>query len=61
MITEYFSRVRQNFKQICDKVVENDEEVIVVRQNHEDVVLMSLNRYRKFTKLMEKDMEEKDN
>lgn len=55
MITEYYSKVRQNLKQICDKVVEQDEEVIVVRKNHEDVVIMSLNKYRQLMKLMEKE------
>ena len=52
MITEYFSTVRQNFKKICDTVVEQDEEVIVVRQNHQDVIIMSLDKY---SKLMEKE------
>ena len=56
MITEYFSKVRQNFKAFCDIVVEKDEEVIVVRQNHQDVVIMSLDKY---SRLMDKESKQK--
>ena len=59
MITEYYSTARQNFKKICDTVVQQDEEVIIVRKNHEDVVIMSLDKYRQLMKLMEKELEQK--
>lgn len=59
MITEYYSTARQNFKKICDTVVQQDEEVIIVRKNHEDVVIMSMDKYRQLMKLMEKELEQK--
>lgn len=59
MITEYYSAARQNFKKIYDIVVQQNEEVIVVRKNHEDVVIISMDKYRKFMKLMEKELEQK--
>lgn len=59
MITEYFSNVRQNFKKICDIVVEQDEEVIVTRQNHQDVIIISLEKYSKLMKLQEKELEQR--
>lgn len=57
MITEYFSTARQNFKRICDTVVQQNEDVIIVRKNHEDVVIISMEKYRQLMKLKEKELE----
>ena len=57
MITEYFSTARQNFKRICDIVVQQNEDVIIVRKNHEDVVIVSMEKYRQLMKLKEKELE----
>lgn len=59
MVTEYYSTARQNFKAICDRVVQEQEDVIIVRKNHEDVVLISLDRYREFMNLKEQEAAQK--
>jgi len=41
MIATSASRVRQNFKEICDMVTNDFETVIVTRERGENVVLMS--------------------
>lgn len=53
MITEYYSTARQNFKKICDTVVQQDEDVIIVRKNHDNVVIISMDKYSQFMKLKE--------
>lgn len=53
MIIENYSTVRQNLKAFCDKVVEEDEDLIITRKEHSDVVMMSLERYSKIMQLEE--------
>jgi antitoxin YefM len=45
MIAISGSKVRSNFKEICDKVIEDIEAVIVTRTRGENVVLISEKEY----------------
>lgn len=45
MIATNFSNVRNNFKAVCDRVVQNSEIAIITRKNDENVVLMSQAQY----------------
>ncbi len=45
MIAKNYSDVRNNFKEICDKVVDDSEAVIVKRKDDRDVVVISLDEY----------------
>lgn len=51
MITENYSTVRQNLKTFCDKVVEENVDLIITRKEHSDVVMMSLERYSQILEL----------
>lgn len=41
MIATNFSNVRNNFKKVCDRVVQDSDIAIITRKNDENVVLMS--------------------
>jgi len=45
MIAIASSKVRSNFKQVCDKVVEDVETIIVTRSRGENVVIISESEY----------------
>lgn len=45
MIASNFSNVRNNFKEVCDRVVQDSEIAIITRKNDENVVLMSQVQY----------------
>lgn len=45
MIIENYSNVRQNLKKFCDLVTEQDEELIITRQNGKNVVVISIDKY----------------
>ena len=45
MIAISSSKVRSNFKGICDKVVEDVETIIVTRTRGENIVMISENEY----------------
>jgi len=52
MLAANYTTVRTNFKDYCDKAVDNDEAVIVTRRNGRNVVMISLEQYnRMVTKL----------
>ena len=51
MITENYSTVRQNLKAFCDRVAEENVDLIVTRKEHSDVVMMSLERYSRILDL----------
>lgn len=52
MLAANSTTVRTNFKDYCDKAVDNDEAVIVTRRNGRNVVMISLEQYnRMVTKL----------
>jgi antitoxin YefM len=45
MIAINYSTARQNFKEYCDKTVNDFETIIITRERGENVVLMSENEY----------------
>ena len=45
MIETNFSNVRNNFKDVCDRVVRDSDIAIITRKNDENVVLMSQVQY----------------
>ncbi len=45
MIATNFSNVRNNFKDVCDRVVRDSDIAIITRKNDENVVLMSQVQY----------------
>lgn len=45
VIATNFSNVRNNFKEVCDRVVQDSEIAIITRKNDENVVLMSQAQY----------------
>ena len=47
MIATNFSNVRNNFKEVCDRVVHDSDIAIITRKNDENVVLMSQAQYDK--------------
>lgn len=51
MRTVAYSDARQHLKDICDKVSENNETVIITRRDGRDVVLLSMEKYSKFLRI----------
>lgn len=49
-----FSTVRANFKSVCDKVADEKEDVIITRKNSKNLVMISIEKYNYFMKLVEK-------
>lgn len=45
MIAMNFSNVRNNFKEVCDRVMHDSDIAIITRKNDENVVLMSQAQY----------------
>jgi antitoxin YefM len=45
MIARSYSDVRQNFKEYCDKAVDDFETIIITRERGENVVLISEDEY----------------
>lgn len=45
MIATNFSHVRNNFKEVCDRIVQDSDIAIITRKNDENVVLMSQAQY----------------
>ncbi len=45
MIATNFSNVRNNFREVCDRVVQDSDIAIITRKNDENVVLMSQAQY----------------
>ena len=45
MLVVNFTEARNNFKEICDRVYQDSQEVIINRKNGENVVLISLDEY----------------
>ena len=50
MIAANYSTVRENLKEYCDKVCDNNETLIVTRKADRNVVLMSIERYTELEK-----------
>lgn len=45
MIATSFANIRNNFKEICNQVVQDSDIAIVTRKNNENIVLMSQSYY----------------
>lgn len=45
MIATSFSDIRDRFKEVCDRVVQDCDIAIITRKNDENVVLMSQEQY----------------
>lgn len=45
MLATNFTDARRDFKRYCDEAVKNSETVVVTRKNHENIVILSLDRY----------------
>jgi len=41
MIATNFSNIKSNFKEVCNRVVQDSDIAIITRENNENVVLMS--------------------
>lgn len=51
MQTVNYSTLRNNLKSYCDRAVEENETFIVTRREHQDVVLMSLDKYNNLMRI----------
>ena len=47
-----FSEARQNLNDLCCLVSDRDETVIITRRDKADVVMMSMEKYSKFVRLI---------
>lgn len=50
MLAVNYSTIRNNLKEYCDKVTDEDETVIVTRKNEKNVVIISLEEYNAMVK-----------
>ena len=50
MLAANYSMLRDNLKDFCDKVCDNNETLIVSRKANRNVVMMSLERYTEMEK-----------
>lgn len=51
MLAVNYSTVRENLKNYCDRVVDDNETVIVTRKNEKNVVIISLDEWNELQKL----------
>ena len=52
MIAANYTTVRNNFKDYCDRVTEEEETVIVTRKDEKNVVILSADRYNEMEKAL---------
>lgn len=45
MLTVSYSEARRNFKDICDKVIDGSETIVISREDNKNVVVISENEY----------------
>ena len=50
MLAANYSNVRENLKDYCDRVVDDNETVIVTRKNEKNVVIISLAEWNELQK-----------
>ena len=50
MLAVNYSTIRNNLKEYCDKVTDEDETVIVTRKDEKNVVIISLEEYNAMVK-----------
>lgn len=51
MLAVNYSNVRENFKGYCDRVVDENETLIVTRKNDKNVVIISLDEWNELQKI----------
>ena len=52
MIAANYTAVRNNFKDYCDRVTDDEETVIVTRKDDKNVVILSAQRYNQMEKAL---------
>ena len=52
MLAVNYSTIRNNLKDYCDKVTDENETVIVTRKHEKNVVIMSLEQYNSMMKAL---------
>ena len=52
MLAVNYSTIRNNFKNYCDRITDEDETIIVTRKNEKNVVIMSLEQYNNIMKAL---------
>lgn len=52
MLAVNYSTIRNNLKTYCDRVVDENEIVIITRKEEKNVVLVSLNDYNKMMRII---------
>ena len=52
MVAVNYTTARNNLKEYCDRVTDNDETVIVTRKDDKSVVLISLDRFNELEKVL---------
>ena len=50
MLAVNYSTLRNNFKEHCDRIVDNNETVVVTRKNEKNIVILSLEKYNSMQK-----------
>ena len=50
MLAANYTTVRNNFKDFCDKVSDEDEAVLITRKSDRNVVIISLDKYNQLEK-----------
>ena len=50
MVAVNYSTIRNNLKDYCDKASDQHETIIVTRKNEKNIVLMSLDEYKRLEK-----------
>ena len=52
MLATNYSNIRENLKEYCDKVTDDNETIIITRKNDKNIVMISLNEYNKMIKFI---------
>ena len=52
MLAINYTTMRNNFKDYCDKATDENEDIIVTRKDEKNVVLVSLEKYNQFMKVV---------
>lgn len=53
MLAVNYSTIRNNLKNYCDEVTDNNETVIVTRKAEKNVVILSLEKYNRLMKIVQ--------
>ncbi|MCL2322855.1 MAG: type II toxin-antitoxin system Phd/YefM family antitoxin [Oscillospiraceae bacterium] len=50
---ENFTNTKENFKELCDKVWENNEPLLITRKNSKNMILLTIDQYDEFVRASE--------